>query len=150
MKGRMDFFIALPLVILLTIGLSGCGNDTISTEKLQEKHWENREDWNAVKPGEFVIEPPTLICLGFEWYIEGDANHNATVEVWYRKKGESSWKKALPLLRIQNEECIDAFSVNWIFMRNDALFALQLLCHQRRNPGKSIYTGSKSIQISKK
>jgi len=25
--------------------------------------------------GEFVIEPPTLLSLGFEWYIDGDDNH---------------------------------------------------------------------------
>ena len=35
----------------------------------------------AAKAGEFVVEPPTLICLGFEWEIIGDDNRNATVEV---------------------------------------------------------------------
>src|SRR6476660_9234569 len=59
---------------------------------------------NVVTPGELVIDPPTLINLGFEWFIEGDANRNAAVDVSYRKKGESPWKKALPLLRLQNEE----------------------------------------------
>ena len=29
-----------------------------------------------VTPGELVIDPPTLINLGFEWLIEGDANRN--------------------------------------------------------------------------
>src|SRR6476660_7281539 len=58
----------------------------------------------AVTAGEFLIDPPTLINLGFEWFIDGDANRNATVEVSYRKKGEAAWKKALPLLRLQNEE----------------------------------------------
>ena len=58
---------------------------------------------NAIVPGEFVIEPPTLINLGFEWFIEGDDNRNATVEVSYRKKGETAWKQALPLLRLQGE-----------------------------------------------
>lgn len=56
-----------------------------------------------VKPGEFVIENPTLINLGFEWFIEGDQNRNATVEVFYRKQGEIKWKQALPLLRLQGE-----------------------------------------------
>ena len=64
---------------------------------------------NEVKPIKFIIEPPTLICLGFEWYVEGDDNHNATVDVWYREKGKSAWKEALPLLRIQNEESIAKF-----------------------------------------
>ena len=30
----------------------------------------------VVTPGEFVIEHPTLINLGFEWHIDGDANRN--------------------------------------------------------------------------
>ena len=47
---------------------------------------------NAVVPGEFVIEPPTLINLGFEWFIQGDDNRNAAVAVSYRKKGDSAWK----------------------------------------------------------
>lgn len=33
-----------------------------------------------VTPGEFVIEHPTLINLGFEWHIDGDANRNASVD----------------------------------------------------------------------
>ncbi|MGH9201043.1 MAG: hypothetical protein ACRD2A_07390, partial [Vicinamibacterales bacterium] len=57
----------------------------------------------VVVPGELVIEPPTLINLGFEWFIQGDANRNAGVDVTYRKKGTSAWKPALPLLRLQGE-----------------------------------------------
>ena len=30
-----------------------------------------------VTPGELIVEPPTLINLGFEWLIEGDVNRNA-------------------------------------------------------------------------
>src|SRR5438105_3883714 len=29
---------------------------------------------NTVKPGDFVVDPPTLINLGFEWFIDGDDN----------------------------------------------------------------------------
>ena len=36
---------------------------------------------NAVTPGELIVEPATLINLGFEWRIEGDANRNAKVDV---------------------------------------------------------------------
>jgi len=82
---------------------------------------------NEVKPGEFVIEPPTLVSLGFEWHIEGDDNHNATVEVWYREKGESAWRKALPLLRIQNEESIAKFLNNSIDYVTPNLFAGSIL-----------------------
>jgi hypothetical protein len=52
---------------------------------------------------EFSVEPPTLQSLGFDWKITGDDNRNASVEVSYRKKGETQWKKGLPLLRLQRE-----------------------------------------------
>jgi hypothetical protein len=58
---------------------------------------------DAVTAGEFVIDPPTLINLGFEWFIEGDDNRNAAVDVSYRKQGDSDWKRALPMLRLQGE-----------------------------------------------
>src|SRR5690242_12423288 len=29
---------------------------------------------NATVPGELIVQEPTLICLGFEWRIAGDAN----------------------------------------------------------------------------
>jgi hypothetical protein len=58
---------------------------------------------NKVEPGEFVIDHPTLINLGFEWLIQGDDNRNAQVEVSYRKQGETQWKQGLPLLRLQGE-----------------------------------------------
>src|SRR5215467_2852210 len=58
---------------------------------------------NRVKPGEFIIDHPTLINLGFEWLIQGDDNRNAQVEVSYRKQGETEWKHGLPLLRLQGE-----------------------------------------------
>jgi hypothetical protein len=120
MKTRRNLLIVFSLVFLLVLGLSSFGAAKTSSKKQCGKHW---EESNAVKPGKFVVEHPTLICLGFEWYVEGDANHNATVEVWYREKRHHVWKKALPLLRIQNEECICAFSVNWLDYVTPNLFA---------------------------
>src|SRR3984893_17627126 len=61
------------------------------------------ENGKKVKPGELVVDHPTLINLGFEWHIEGDDNRNSKVEVWYRKQGETQWKQGLPLLRLQGE-----------------------------------------------
>jgi hypothetical protein len=58
---------------------------------------------NVVIPGELVIEPATLINLGFEWFIQGDANRSASVTVSFRRKGTTAWKLALPLLRLQGE-----------------------------------------------
>ena len=57
----------------------------------------------AVVPGELLVEPPTLINLGFEWFIEGDDNRNAHVAVSYRRQGERIWSPALPLLRLYGE-----------------------------------------------
>jgi hypothetical protein len=54
--------------------------------------------------GDFVIEPPTLVSLGFQWRISGDDNRTARVDVTYRKKGEQQWRKGLPLLRLQREQ----------------------------------------------
>ncbi len=58
---------------------------------------------NATRSGRFHVEHPTLLNLGFEWLIDGDANRNATVEVRFRKVGAAAWRPALPLLRIGGE-----------------------------------------------
>jgi hypothetical protein len=63
---------------------------------------------NAVTAQRFVVEPPTLICLGFEWEISGDANRNATVGVEYRAAGEVPWKQGMPLLRMGGEQIFRA------------------------------------------
>ena len=59
---------------------------------------------NSTRPGRFHVEHPTLLNLGFEWSIEGDANRNAVVEVRFRKAGTEAWRPALPLLRIGGEQ----------------------------------------------
>src|SRR5262245_47938391 len=58
---------------------------------------------NATKVGRFHLEHPTLLNLGFEWAIEGDANRTATVDVRFRKAGTAAWRQGLPLLRIGGE-----------------------------------------------
>ena len=63
---------------------------------------------NATSAGELVVEPPTLICLGFEWTIGGDANRNATVDLRYRRSGDEGWKEGLPLLRMGGERIFRA------------------------------------------
>jgi hypothetical protein len=72
---------------------------------------------NRTTAGEFIVDPPTLINLGFEWFIEGDDNRNASVAVAYRKQGAAPWNTALPLLRLQRErisanERMDVISPN--------------------------------------
>ena len=58
---------------------------------------------NAIQAGRFTVEHPTLLNLGFEWAISGDANRNASVDVQFRKVGDSAWREALPLARIGGE-----------------------------------------------
>jgi hypothetical protein len=72
---------------------------------------------NRTISGEFIVDPPTLINLGFEWFIQGDDNRNASVAVAYRKQGAAQWNAALPLLRLQRErisanERMDVISPN--------------------------------------
>ncbi|MEZ5355347.1 MAG: hypothetical protein R2762_22150 [Bryobacteraceae bacterium] len=58
---------------------------------------------NGAVAGRFHVEHPTLLNLGFEWTIEGDANRNAVVDVRFRKAGDSTWRPGLPLLRVGGE-----------------------------------------------
>ncbi|MFO8012238.1 MAG: hypothetical protein R6X20_02920 [Phycisphaerae bacterium] len=55
---------------------------------------------DAVTPGEVIVQPPTLICLGIEWRVDGDDNGNATAAVTYRKKGAEAWQSSLALYRV--------------------------------------------------
>ena len=47
---------------------------------------------NSTRPGRFHVEHPTLLNLGFEWALEGDANRNAGVAVRFRKVGTAAWR----------------------------------------------------------
>ena len=59
---------------------------------------------DGTQAGRFVVEHPTLLNLGFEWQIRGDANRNASVTVQYRQVNDPAWRPALPLLRIGGEK----------------------------------------------
>ncbi|HEY1877587.1 MAG TPA: hypothetical protein VGG66_08955 [Rhizomicrobium sp.] len=80
---------------------------------------------NKIKAGELVIDPPTLINLGFEWVIQGDDNRNARVDVAYRRKGDAQWKTAMPLLRLQHERVYQGEGVFNVEMPN--MFAGSIL-----------------------
>ena len=59
---------------------------------------------NNLVIGTIVVDPPTYKCLGISLPIlSGDNNYNASVLVSYRKAGKTSWKQALPLLRVRPE-----------------------------------------------
>src|SRR5215471_15396451 len=84
-----------PIVISTALALSLLGTEPCARAA---------DDANKVRPGEFIVDHPTLINFGLEWLVEGDANRNAQVEVSYRKRGDSQWKSGLPLLRLQGEK----------------------------------------------
>lgn len=67
-------------------------------------------DDDKVTPGRFFVDPPTIHNLGFRWYIEGDSNRSASVAVAYRPKGETAWREAQPMLRVQYEVVNRAFN----------------------------------------
>jgi hypothetical protein len=83
---------------------------------------------NRTRSDEFIVEPPTLVCAGFEWVVNGDVNRNAAVAVSYRLKGEATWKEALPLLRIGGEK-VYGHDQRWVYTVPDmfagSIFNLQ-------------------------
>ena len=61
------------------------------------------QDADSITPGEFLVNNPTLINLGFEWHVAGDSNRNAAVTVSFRKAGDGDWQEAMPMLRLHGE-----------------------------------------------
>jgi hypothetical protein len=84
--------IAQVLALSLALAAAGAGAQDAA-----------RGEANSTMAGELIVEPPTLINLGFEWWIEGDENRNASVAVSFRARGDTEWKPALPLLRLHGE-----------------------------------------------
>lgn len=80
---------------------------------------------NQTKINEFIIEPPTLMCAGFEWTISGDENRNASVQVRFRKNGSQEWKQGLPLLRIGGEK-VYGHDQRWVYT-TEHMFAGSIL-----------------------
>jgi len=57
----------------------------------------------ALQVGMALLDRPTLMALGVQLLISGDADHDATVSVRYRIVGAPAWREALPLLRVRPE-----------------------------------------------
>jgi hypothetical protein len=49
---------------------------------------------DALKVGALDMDPPTLVGGGFEWWIDGDANRNATLQAEIRESGKTQWLPA--------------------------------------------------------
>ena len=97
MGERVARLVLIAVLGLFPIGTLCLDGDTVVLAQGTEA------SGNAVAAGALLVEPPTLINLGFEWSIEGDDNRNAAVEVSYRRQGETQWLPALPLLRLHGE-----------------------------------------------
>jgi hypothetical protein len=89
--------------LMASIAVAGLAVWAVRAATVLEGQTRTATAMNRVSAGEFTIEPPTLINLGFEWRIDGDDNRNASVAVSYRRTGDTVWKPALPLLRLQHE-----------------------------------------------
>lgn len=63
---------------------------------------------NAAAPGKLVEECPTLKCLGVRWTVGGDENHNAKIEVAYRKAEAAQWKRGPDLFRVESRAIREA------------------------------------------
>jgi hypothetical protein len=74
----------VPAMVLAAVSVAGC----------------RAQAGTAVVAGELVAEAPTLHCLGVRWYVTGDENGNASVQVSYRAAGEKAWREAMPLFRV--------------------------------------------------
>ena len=88
MNNRLNPATGCVLVVVLV-------SATLQTSYGQRFPLQTQTDPDIVVPGEFVIDPPTLENLGFEWFIDGDANRNARVDVAYREAGSTDWLPAL-------------------------------------------------------
>ena len=99
---RLQSTMALIVVVLSTVHV-GAQPPFIGRSKEPIKGATPGERMDEIQAGRFLIDPPTLENLGFRWYVEGDSNRNARVDVAFRREGDAAWKDALPMLRVHYE-----------------------------------------------
>ncbi len=59
---------------------------------------------HPLEVGEIEFDPPTIHTIGISLPIrEGDENHAAAVNLFYRPAGEPGWKEGLPLQRVRTD-----------------------------------------------
>ncbi len=102
----MEITKAVLFVIIAGVCLSWQTREKIDVSKSTVR--------NKTKAGEFIVEPPTLLCAGFEWILYGDENRNGSVSLTYRKKGTEKWQSGLPLLRLGGEK-VYGHDQRWVY-----------------------------------
>jgi hypothetical protein len=60
-----------------------------------------RQAINATTPGA-ITAYSTIQCIGIEWRITGDDNNNCGVTTDYRRLGDTAWRNAQPLWRVEH------------------------------------------------
>lgn len=80
---------------------------------------------NATTPGA-VETYQTLHSIGIEWDISGDDNHNAECSLQYRRQGESTWKSALPLFRVDISGFGNMLAGSILFLESGTTYDVQL------------------------
>ena len=103
MKSHINY-LSVVILAILCLGSSLPGQRNSQRPPVAGDREVNALPPNVVIPQEFHIERPTLKCAGFEWYVSGDDNRNATVTVRFREVETSDWREGLPLFRIQREK----------------------------------------------
>ena len=76
-----------------------------------------------ITAGELIVERPTLMCLGFQWYTSGDDNKNAKGTVKFREVGDTEWKAGLDLWRLNGQRCISYHGEEHDFYEPPHMFA---------------------------
>ena len=110
---------------------------------------------DSVQAGRFHVEHPTLLNLGFEWAIQGDANRNATVSVQFREVGQTVWRDGLPLVRIGGENVYrrrenldytvpDGFAGSILNLRADTLYECRF---EMKDPDGVSGQPNKTVQV---
>lgn len=67
----------------------------------------------------------TIHCIGIEWRIQGDANHDAACRVEYRKTRDAEWNEALPLVRVDTDRS-NALTGSIFFLDPDTAYEVRL------------------------
>lgn len=79
----------------------------------------------AAQPGDIPADEPSLHCIGLRWFIRGDANHNAVVNVSYRKVGTKRWHKAMRLFRAESAAMEDRRPPEGVTLLAGSIFDLE-------------------------
>ena len=74
------------IIVVVSIAKVGAQPPLIGKSKEPIKGATLGARMDEIRAGRFLVDPPTLENVGFRWYVEGDSNRNARVDVDYRQR----------------------------------------------------------------